>query len=456
MRHSNSDTRSALATLRSDAAPVRWRKDGLGRWTAAIGTRGQRVRIIQREPGGSFLLTVWVPGTGYRTRSLRTRDRARAQESGLAASRAKARGYDGRNVRGVDGASVRAQTMRTPAGPRTLTLADLWQRFSTKSGMFLDNSRRTQEDARMRAAVLLAYFGSDFDVGRLDEDFQYLYVHARRRGGISYVGRDGMSRVTGATGPRSAEADLDLLRMMLAWATRSRSLDGGRVLTANPLCDARRPRGPRARRRPVATQQRYHATMVAMIRLEEEAADADARVRWWKMQLALRLAEATGRRIGAIRLLRWEDVEFAEGTIRWRAEADKRGHELVVPVPGELLADILAYGCHIRDCVPAEAPSEGFLMPAAENAERAMDRHLFDHWLRIAEAVAGLPKLEGGLWHPYRRKWASERKHHPLADLAAAGGWVDTPTLITCYTQPDPATMLKVMREPLRMSEPLG
>jgi hypothetical protein len=34
-----------------------------------------------------------------------------------------------------------------------------------------------------------------------------------------------------------------------------------------------------------------------------------------------------------------------------------------------------------------------------------MDRHLFDKWLTVAEREAGLPKLDGGLWHPYRRKW---------------------------------------------------
>jgi hypothetical protein len=27
-------------------------------------------------------------------------------------------------------------------------------------------------------------------------------------------------------------------------------------------------------------------------------------------------------------------------------------------------------------------------------------------------------KLEGGLWHPYRRKWATERKGHSLKDVA--------------------------------------
>jgi hypothetical protein len=51
-----------------------------------------------------------------------------------------------------------------------------------------------------------------------------------------------------------------------------------------------------------------------------------------------------------------------------------------------------------------------------------MDRQLFDNWLRRAEAVAGLNKLVGGLWHLYRRGWATARKHLPITDVAAAGG----------------------------------
>jgi hypothetical protein len=46
------------------------------------------------------------------------------------------------------------------------------------------------------------------------------------------------------------------------------------------------------------------------------------------------------------------------------------------------------------------------------------------------------------------RGWrATERKHHSLKDVAAAGGWKDTETLLTCYQQPDAETLLAVMSE---------
>lgn len=85
-----------------------------------------------------------------------------------------------------------------------------------------------------------------------------------------------------------------------------------------------------------------------------------------------------------------------------------------------------------------------------------MDRHLFDKWLTVAESHAELPKLDGGLWHAYRRKWATERKHLPLKDVAAAGGWNDVDTLLKVYQQPDPATLLIVMSEPRKVSESIS
>ena len=42
--------------------------------------------------------------------------------------------------------------------------------------------------------------------------------------------------------------------------------------------------------------------------------------------------------------------------------------------------------------------------------------------------------LNGGLWHPDRQKWATERKRLSLKD-AKAGGLKDTETLLTCYQQ---------------------
>jgi hypothetical protein len=63
------------------------------------------------------------------------------------------------------------------------------------------------------------------------------------------------------------------------------------------------------------------------------------------------------------------------------------------------------------------------------------------------EAAASLAPLEGSDFHAYRRAWATARKHLPLKDVAEAGGWRSTETLLRCYTQVDEATMLAVVSE---------
>ena len=71
----------------------------------------------------------------------------------------------------------------------------------------------------------------------------------------------------------------------------------------------------------------------------------------------------------------------------------------------------------------------------------------------------GLAKLEpqkGSLWHAYRRKWATERKHLPDVDVAMAGGWKETTSLKRAYQQADQATMLSVVLEAKELREAQG
>ena len=58
----------------------------------------------------------------------------------------------------------------------------------------------------------------------------------------------------------------------------------------------------------------------------------------WRFSTALVLAHETGHRIGAIRALRWSDVDLEEGTVRWRAEHEKNGYEHRTPLTKEAVA----------------------------------------------------------------------------------------------------------------------
>ena len=72
--------------------------------------------------------------------------------------------------------------------------------------------------------------------------------------------------------------------------------------------------------------------------------------------------------------------------------------------------------------------------------------------LQVEEQTA-LQKLSGGLWHPFRRKWATERKHMPTVDVMEASGWSDRKTMETCYQQADEGTLLESMASPMNLTE---
>jgi hypothetical protein len=67
--------------------------------------------------------------------------------------------------------------------------------------------------------------------------------------------------------------------------------------------------------------------------------------------------------------------------------------------------------------------------------------------LERAETAAELKPLDGGDFHAYRRKWGTERKHLPAADVAHAGGWRDLRSLERSYQRVDDETLLAVVTE---------
>jgi integrase len=94
-----------------------------------------------------------------------------------------------------------------------------------------------------------------------------------------------------------------------------------------------------------------------------------------------------------------------------------------------------------------------YLFPAVNDPSRPLRVEVASAWLIETEKLAGVPKHDGSLWHAYRRKWATERKHLPDVDVAAAGGWSDTSTLRKVYQQADMETMQRVVSEPRVLRE---
>jgi hypothetical protein len=89
----------------------------------------------------------------------------------------------------------------------------------------------------------------------------------------------------------------------------------------------------------------------------------------------------------------------------------------------------------------------GWVFPAPQDPAEPVGYHVIKRWFEKAERLAEVPHLKGGLWHPFRRGWATARKHLPSADVAKAGGWRDEATMQRCYVKADGAMVLAVVNQ---------
>jgi integrase len=162
-----------------------------------------------------------------------------------------------------------------------------------------------------------------------------------------------------------------------------------------------------------------------------------------------------GWRISAICALRACDVDLKatpvapHGRVFKRSETDKEGMSGWVPLSASVREGI----DRIRAVNPAVGEFPLFPAPRATTEipqgeiPKSWTRHHARKLLERAEGLAKLAKIDGGDFHPYRRAWASSRKHLPDVDVAAAGGWSDTRALKTSYQQADDASMYAVMAD---------
>lgn len=376
------------------------------RWSRSLGDRrGNRVRVYERQPGGTLYVSVWRSGHGESRRSLGHRDQHRAVR--------EARALLGFALSDTHEESTRA-----------LTLDDLFRRYTTLGKYLPDGLLKTEfylQHIRAAGANLALHFGPAFPVTSLTPDRIAQYVQKRRAGII-----------TGHIVRTSAiQRELIMLKGALNWAC-TQFEEGRPLLDRSPLDKFKVPR-EKDPRRPVLDS----ATMDA---LERVAPDVHGFLR-----PLIILARTTGRRLSAILGLRWDDVDFDAGKIRWRAELDKLGQTWVVPVSKRALAELVRFR--------ASQPGIGSALVFPHPRRRAQSavpvtRHLAAYWLKRGFALAHLKKPEGSLWHMFRRGWATTRKDLPLKDVAAAGGWKDITTLVTCYQQPDDDTLRRVVECP--------
>ena len=294
-----------------------------------------------------------------------------------------------------------------------------------QSVQHLGKQARTQQHDAQKLRRVVAFLGPNRDVASLSESDLRRYTMVRRTGAATLehvaIGR--------AVRDRTVEADLKLLVGALHWATRERTSTGRRLLREHPLVGVRLPKELNPQR-PVMSHEVY-ATVLEVAREVHPL-----------LELALVVAEGTGRRLSAWRNLRCYDINFRAGTIRWREEFDKQGYEQLVPMSKRVAAALR------RTQKAQGAIGAAPVFPAPRDSSTVCDRHLLDRWLRRAFTRAEVDLPTGGLWHALRRKWATERKGYPIRDVAAAGGWRDERTILRSYQQTDSETIKRVVVHP--------
>lgn len=155
-------------------------------------------------------------------------------------------------------------------------------------------------------------------------------------------------------------------------------------------------------------------------------------------RLALVLAHETGHRIGAVRRLRWADLDVKAGSVLWRAEHDKMRREHRTPLTVTAVKALEAarrVGRVISEWV----------IPAPGDPAQPVEAHRLRTWWLRGQRLANLPRERGRGWHSLRRLFATELKHIPIRDLCELGGWKSPQTVLTCYQQADPVTMREAL-----------
>lgn len=395
-------------------------------WSHSEGERPFTVTVYERHPGGLIYARVWDAtargGKGnWRRISLGHRDKKLAKRY--------AREEAPKLEQGASAISERKVTVAQ--------VFSLYEQYRTPKKV-----EQHQREDRRRIEMWTRVLGN-IDPHKVTKQKWEAFVDARLLGAIDPRGNPVAEDKRQGIRARSVEIDCKWLSAVFTWASTWTLDRGGYLMRENPVRGYAVPK-ERNVRRPIATQDRYE---LLRARSDEHKAffgqsgTLDHR-RSYLSEL-LDMVNGTGRRISAVCSLCVDDLRLQRtkqapyGAIVWPASTDKMKRQSTIPISPTVRAAIdrmLGVRMEIGH-VP--------LFPAPEDPTKALSRHTANKWLIEGEKLAEVEKQKGGLWHPYRRKWATERKHLPRADVAATGDWNEK--TLSIYMQADEATMLSVV-----------
>ncbi len=397
-------------------------------WSWSCGDRGLTVSVREyKRPGGVIYIGAPDPMTDTtRWVSLGHRDKIKAQKQ---ARKLLVELEDGKGV-------VRSRTLGY--------ISDLYLHEHVPAMKPASATWITQN-----LGAWVNYLGPTFRVVNLSPKEWEGFGRLRLSGEVDGNGRPVEPLKRRPVKPGTVNLAFDTLRMCLNWATLWR-VEGRPVLENNPV-----------RRFPYlddVNPQRSVWTYDRFLKVVQAAKDLQMEVEWSGKRKrlpcyladVLAISEGTGRRIGAVRQLRYADLMLSEGQhgkVRWRADTDKTGKEWITPISPDVRKALLR--------VIRERPGlgNGPLFPAPRDASKPVDEVTLRLYLRRAEKAAGVSRLPHDSFHGLRRKFVTERKHVPDVDLAEAGGWRSINTMKRAYQRADEAGVLEAVLDPRRLRD---
>jgi integrase len=367
-------------------------------WSYSAGKRGKnRVRAFAK-PDGRLFLEFYEDGKRKRVAlGHRDTDKAEAQADETAAGLRK----------------------QEPPKAASVTLHQLFDSYGRE--VTPSKAPETQRHDRVCADMFCRFFGRNTKPETLSRTDWDRFIRARREGRIGPAGKEPRP-----VGPRAVTRDLKLLRAVLKWATEARDSQGRFYLDRDPLKGLPFPREANPER-PTVTDGQYKALLTTAENMNPT------------FRLLLIMVHETGHRIGAVRQLRWSDVQLDEEQVTWPAETDKQGRKHTTPLSPEAVEALR--GAQRR----TGAIGQAWVFPAPRDASKPCSHYAVSQWLQRAVKYSGLkvPKRFG--WHSFRRKLATDMKDLPLRDLCHLGGWKDPGTVLKCYQQPEEDRIRKAL-----------
>jgi len=191
------------------------------------------------------------------------------------------------------------------------------------------------------------------------------------------------------------------LRQMLNFA------QGRRIIGQNPLATYRY-QTPRSQRdaRPAEYTRAELLKIAAALDWPEQ----------WRARNVIQLCASYGARINAILHLRWEDIDFEQGGVTFRAEWDKTAETFTRPMTVVARAALLEAHGHRNE--------SGWVFWSRYRPTKVL-RYSGLHWhLGEAEKRAGVAHIKGRAFHGLRRMVVGD-----IGDLTTAAQWLKQSTL---------------------------